>query len=182
MGVRYKAVEGCSAYRVGTDGSVWSKLVRGPGRKMVMGDTWKKLKCNKTKGVKYVQVYVRTDAGVRRHVSVHRLVLLTFKGPPPEGKPQAAHKNGKSSDNRLVNLKWASAKENQADKIKHGTHVFGEKAFKAKLTPEKVQQIRKRVAAGEKMLRLSKEYKLSFAAVWSLVRRKSWKHVPDLED
>jgi hypothetical protein len=35
---------------------------------------------------------------------------------------QAAHGDGAGLNNRLANLRWATRRENEADKIKHGTH------------------------------------------------------------
>jgi hypothetical protein len=45
--------------------------------------------------------------------SLGRLVCYTFNGPPPADmeKPKAAHKNGDRTDNRAINLKWATSKE-----------------------------------------------------------------------
>jgi hypothetical protein len=178
VGLRYKIVEGFPAYRVGTDGSVWSKLRRGEGAKMVMGDTWKKLSEPKPGGkTRYRQVLMTSPTGERRMFTVHRLVLLTFRGPPPPEKHWAAHNNGNRLDNRLVNLRWASPKENSADMAKHGTLRNGPKATKTKLTEQQVRDIRRRVADGEKMLRLSKEYGVRFSSLWAVAKGKSWKHI-----
>lgn len=69
------------------------------------------------KGYLYVRV-TRTD-GKSHTQGVHRLVLMTFAG-PPEGR-QGAHINGKRGDNRIENLRWATPKENTLDKLDHGT-------------------------------------------------------------
>lgn len=54
-------------------------------------------------------------------IYVHRLVLLTFIGPPPPDM-ECCHNNGDPADNRLINLRWASHLDNMDDKRRHGTH------------------------------------------------------------
>lgn len=71
-----------------------------------------------TYGYHSVLLYNGSKPGKRE--SVHRLVLLAFVGPAPEERPQAAHKNGNRTDNRLSNLYWASREENTADRCLHG--------------------------------------------------------------
>jgi hypothetical protein len=53
------------------------------------------------------------------YYTVHRLVLLTFVGPPPDGF-QGCHNNGIPTDNRLTNLRWDTQSENMRDVIRHG--------------------------------------------------------------
>jgi len=61
----------------------------------------------------------------RRHY-VHQLVLETFVGPRPEGR-QCRHLNGNSLDNRLENLSWGTASEDNYDRVRHGTHQHARK-------------------------------------------------------
>lgn len=58
----------------------------------------------------------------REAVSVHRLVLLAFVGPCPPGM-QALHEYDVAGDNRLVNLRWGTPKENVADAFRNGRRV-----------------------------------------------------------
>ena len=68
-------------------------------------------------GRRYVRLTVENDSHVMR---VHRLVLMTFVGPCPEGM-EGCHNNGDASDNRLENLRWDTPSENMYDKGRHGT-------------------------------------------------------------
>ena len=79
--------------------------------------------------------------GKMKRMSVHSIVLETFVGPRPKGF-YGCHNNGDKSDNRLVNLRWDSPKENQADRVRHGNGQHGEKNGSAKLTDAQVQEIR----------------------------------------
>lgn len=79
---------------------------------------------------------------------VHRLVLEAFCGSPPFGKTDCAHGNGDRSDNRLLNLRWATRSENVADTERHGTKAKGERNGHAILTEGDVRRMRKLRADG----------------------------------
>lgn len=57
---------------------------------------------------------------------VHRLVLLVFVGPAPEGM-EGLHRDGDNTNNNLSNLRWGTHSENQLDQVAHGTHVNASK-------------------------------------------------------
>lgn len=59
--------------------------------------------------------------GVAKMFFVHRLVLLAFVGPVPEGK-QVRHLDGDAKNNHLENLTYGTISENQLDRVRHGTH------------------------------------------------------------
>ena len=59
--------------------------------------------------------YLRVKVQGNRSAGVAALVLETFVGPRPGGH-EADHVNEESLDNRLVNLRWLPAEENQARK------------------------------------------------------------------
>lgn len=59
----------------------------------------------------------------RRGIQVHRLVLLAFVGPAPEGH-EACHRNDTPSDNRLANLYWGTRADNMQDRLRNGGNPF----------------------------------------------------------
>ena len=68
-------------------------------------------------GTKYLTVKF-TKPGESFSVSVHRLVLLSFKGRPPEGL-EACHNDGNRLNNILSNLRHDTRSANAQDRVRH---------------------------------------------------------------
>lgn len=66
----------------------------------------------------YYRVGITQD-GRSRHYLVHRLVLSAFVGECPEGM-EGSHINGRCNDNRLDNLAWETAQQNNTRREDHG--------------------------------------------------------------
>lgn len=98
-----------------------------------------------TNGYEYVAIS-QGAAGVK-NIGVNRLVCQAFHG-EPFLNAEAAHNNGNRLDNRPSNLRWASPKGNNGDRIAHGTSGFGvsksagEENPNAKLTAQDAMFIR----------------------------------------
>ena len=90
----------------------------------------------------YHYVTLRNSLGVKKSFAVHRLVLESFVGPCPSGK-QVAHGDGNPANNNVKNLRWATAKENIADRTAHGRTAVGEKNGSSKLDKFTVKTIKK---------------------------------------
>lgn len=80
--------------------------------------------------------------GKYRALLANRLVCEAWHGPPPSGAHQAAHGDGNPKNDHWSNLRWATPKENEADKRLHGTSQVGERNPAAKLNWALVREIR----------------------------------------
>lgn len=124
------------------------------------------------KGLTQYRVVGLSKNGKAKLFLVHRLVLLTFVGPPPFGM-EGCHFDGNGLNNRLQNLRWDTHKNNHLDSVRHGHHVpptpgFGENHPNAKLSSAQVQDIR--VRSGQTLLEMASEFGVSFQLV-SQIRR-----------
>lgn len=117
--------------------------------------------------------------GVSRKTMVHQLVLLVFVGPRPKGQI-SRHLNGNTKDSRLTNLKYGSFSQNNHDAVKHGTFrdMKGSKHHLAKLTEEKVLDIRNQYSTGNFSQRqLAKTFNVSQQTISDIITKKLWRHI-----
>jgi hypothetical protein len=108
---------------------------------------------------------------------VHVMVCTAFHGPKPSPLHQVAHANGLPADNRTENLRWATRAENEADKLRHGTRLIGERHNMVKLTEAQVLEIRASRVKGETLSSLADRYGVTFQTVSDIGRRKIWRHI-----
>lgn len=106
-----------------------------------------------------------------------RVMLEAFVGPPPTPHHQAAHNNGKPSDYRIENLRWATPAENQADKKRHGTWIVGEKTASAKLTERDVVLIHRLSKVGLGAQRIAEVFLVRTSTIARILNGKSWGHI-----
>jgi hypothetical protein len=100
------------------------------------------------------------------------VVCVWEHGPRPEGM-QAAHScgNGPGCVNRR-HLRWATASENEQDKIIHGTSNRGERHGNAKLTEADVRAIRTDDRRPYHLIAL--DYGVNDWTIARIIRRESW--------
>lgn len=78
--------------------------------------------------------------GVQKKAS--RWMCIIAHGAPPFPGAEAAHRCGNPACVNPGHLRWATAVENQADRLIHGTHNLGVRNGKTHLTAEDVAAIR----------------------------------------
>ncbi len=173
-GQTLKAAAGYPDYFIGADGSVWSTMPRSFRERRLNSSRPRQLKPTPNSKSGYMSVMLTRD---RKHlrIYVHILVLETWVGPRPEGDFQAAHDNGKRSDNRLDNLAWKTRLENDADKIRHGTRQFGEDHHAAVMTNEQAAESKRLYATGQYTYRqIADRIGCSSGTIGNLVRNGSY--------
>jgi len=122
----------------------------------------------------YLRVYLTLDGRIVER-GVHNLVCRAYHGEPPSPSHEAQHKDGSRTNNVPDNLKWGVQKENAEDRERHGRTARGSRVASAKLTEEKVAEIRLRVARGELQKHIAAELGLSKGAISHVVTRRNWR-------
>jgi hypothetical protein len=105
---------------------------------------------------------------------VHVIVCELAHGPRPQGL-EVAHSCGQRACANPRHLRWATRANNHADKLRHGTHMRGERLHGAKLTWEQVEEIRSLYAAGDhRLLDLALLYDVSISNIQQIVTYQTW--------
>jgi len=84
------------------------------------------------------------------------------------------HNDGNPENNSAANLRWDTQRNNQIDRVAHGTTNRGEQHGAAKLTEAGVLAIR-----GDARLyrEIAAEYGISVSTVSDLKHRRRWGHI-----
>lgn len=172
MLIEYKPIDGFPGYRVGDDGSVWSQWRRTlPGLPWEMGADWYLLSPQILhRGHLRVRLYRNGESLL---FMVHRLVLLHFVGPCPDGM-EGCHDDGKPGNNAVGNLRWDTPKGNYADRHKHGTMIYGEDHHNNRLSKEQVFQIRASLAAGESQGSIARRFGVTRTSIRAIKTGVTW--------
>lgn len=88
----------------------------------------------------YPMVSLAKD-GKQKLWRIHRLVLLAFVGPLPEGK-ESRHLDDVKINNNLSNLCYGTQLENWEDRKRNGNGINGYNNPNAKLTPDQILKIK----------------------------------------
>jgi len=116
----------------------------------------------------------------RKTVRACRAVLSAFVGPPPTNKHQAAHGDNDRANDSVGNLRWATCKENQHDRIEHGTAPRQGKHPRAKLTAQSVAMLRteQRPLSMERRLALAAAHGVSLGTINAVIyEKRNWADV-----
>lgn len=141
----------------------------------IIGPTGRVLRSrpNPVNGYLIVAVMV---GGRARTLPVHVIVAEAWHGPRPPSH-QVAHGIGGPTDNRPSNIRWATPRENAADKRLHGTETRGERNGAAQLTEAAVLTIRCEFAASRAtQAALAQRFGVEPSTIALITRGKRWAH------
>lgn len=126
-------------------------------------------------GYYVVDLYVD---GIRSRQRVNRLVCEAFHGPAKYPSiMDAAHRNGYKTTNTPGNLRWATKRENAADKAVHGTQQWGENHPRAVFRQFQVDRMLAEYDAKPTIAtirRIAEAFDVPEMTIRNIVTRKSW--------
>ena len=160
-------------YEVSNLGRVRSRdiISRGRGGKPVLRRGRVLAQSNDKDGYKTVSIHFGEHN--QRTSKVHQLVASAFIGPKPNGL-EVGHIDGVRGNNAASNLKYTTKRDNQADRIAHGTAPHGTKNPMAKLTAEQVSAIRQAVGSQQA---IADVFGVSQSNVSFIRRGLTWTHI-----
>lgn len=109
---------------------------------------------------------------------VHRIVCRRANGEPPVGKPEAAHSCGERACCNPRHLRWATPRENCADKKIHGTQPVGERVGGAKFKDSDVIEMRRLRKCGLTFQEISDQFDHDIGATRRIIIGETWAHLP----
>lgn len=116
-----------------------------------------------------------------RHITVevHRIVCERVHGAPPSPSYQAAHSCGRGHFGCIngKHLSWKTRKENERDKIAHGTCNRGEHAGSNKLKQSDINTIRTLLQSNTQKA-IAAMYGVSRQTICSIARGVNWRWLP----
>lgn len=121
--------------------------------------------CISKRGYPHV-VLRRAGKDVSREV--HTLIAAAFLGPRCEGDEVIRHLDGDPTNNRIENLSYGTLSQNQLD-------LYDYRGYHHKLTPTDVQDIRRRLRAGDKGRDIAKTYGVSESNISCIKHRGTYK-------
>src|ERR1700677_427416 len=135
-----EAILPCGCHKVDESGQVWTRQEQFSqkglqGIQTRLTESWRKISGVLGKSG-YLQVMLHG-----RIVRGNRLIASNFI-PNPLSYPESHHKNGNRIDNRVDNLEWGHQNQNPDARKRHGRAVMGSVSPNAKLTEEKVKELK----------------------------------------
>lgn len=137
----------------------------------------KELKKNKGT-VGYVTVSIKYNDGNRKVKFVHRLVAEAFIE-NPENKPIVNHKNLIKTDNRVDNLEWVTAKENNQHAHDNGAFRTNGAHHHSIFSDDVVHKICEMIQSGRRTIDIINFMNVPKYLVFDIRTKRIWNHISD---
>lgn len=108
---------------------------------------------------------------------LHKLIMLTFVGPRPEGM-DICHYDGNAQNNRLDNLRYDTRSANIQDAIRHGTSTRGDNNGRSVLNSEMVMAMRLLRKQGHTVKSISNHFGVKYQTAVSATNGYNWVGLP----
>ena len=118
-----------------------------------------------SQGYPAVTLY-RDGHAFKRHV--HSLAALAWRGPRPSLAHVVAHWDGDRLNAATDNLRWATHRENEADKLRHGRH------HRQRLTVSQVLEIKAALQSGEVPSSIARRFLVWPHTIYKIRDGKTW--------
>lgn len=102
-----------------------------------------------------------------KHYRIHRLVMLAFEGPCPEGK-EVCHNDNNPANNHLKNLRYDTRSANKIDVVHAGNHC------RQKLSVAQATEIIHALCSGANQRELAKRYGVHSSTISKINQRKNF--------
>lgn len=114
--------------------------------------------------------------GIKKHKTIHSLVMLAFAGSRPFPECDIRHLDGNSKNNYIGNLVYGTRSENMTDCSMQGK-VHGQK-----LSKEEVIKIRELSKEGIPHRKIAKIFGIHSSSVMDIIKRRSYKWIEPFEE
>lgn len=173
--VEYRDIPGFPGYRVGSDGTVWTRRWR--GWHLLNVTAWRRMKLIPDHG--YLCVHLGgSEGGVKfRKLPVHVVVLLAFVGPCPDGMEACHFPDRAKTNNSLANLRWGTPVDNANDKKLHGTTARGSRNARSRLAESSVIEIVRLLKEGVSQTAIATRFGVAPNTIGSIANGRTWAHV-----
>lgn len=128
-------------------------------------------------GTDYQIINLSKLDGSKRTFRVHRLVMMAFNPVKNMNELEVNHIDGNKKNNKLENLEWCTASENQIHAFKTGLNKprKGEKSNFSKLTEDDVKKVFELREKGLLQKEIAEIVGCTKSNISCILRKKSWK-------
>ncbi len=122
------------------------------------------------------QIVILKNGLRNKSFAVHRLVMISFVGPRPDGM-ECRHLDSDHTNNKLSNLAYGTRQENELDRSMHRMNNPGVSKV-GKLTKDDVLSIRQRATDGEAYEIIAKDYSINPSCISEAARGVTFAYLP----